>query len=107
MINSYFFKRKEFKCPCCKFNVVDTELLDILEEVREQFDKPVRIETNCSYKGSAADITVDDISAKEVFDFLGLKYKRLYVFIHYINENIVHIDSVGKTTRKTSLSRMV
>lgn len=41
---SKHFSRREFECSCgCGFNVVDKELLEVLEDVREWFKKPVQI----------------------------------------------------------------
>lgn len=38
------FKREEFACKCgCGFDVVDAELLQVLERVRENFGKSVEI----------------------------------------------------------------
>ena len=82
-MNSKYFKRSEFACKCnCGFDVVDTELLEILEDVREHFGEAVTITSACrcdshntkigGSKGSqhklgkAADIVVEDVSAFDV-----------------------------------------
>ena len=96
---SQYFKRKEFTCRCgCGFDTVDFELVEILEKVREHFDKPVTINSGCrcdTYNtvvggkpgsqhrnGRAADIVVKDIDPSlvyELVDNLGVgglgKYK--------------------------------
>lgn len=40
---SKHFSRSEFKCACCDYDTVDAKLLEILEAIREHFDRPVRI----------------------------------------------------------------
>ena len=86
-----YFDRSEFACQCgCKFDTVDAELLNALTYIREHFNKPVRINSGCRclkhnaavggampnadgvggsqhLYGRAADITVDDVDAAEVY----------------------------------------
>ena len=80
------FTRSEFKCLCgCGFDTVDIELLRILENIRNFFDKPVHITSGCRCenhnqfvngsrysqhkKGRAADIIVDGIEPDVIADF--------------------------------------
>ena len=45
---SEHFTRDEFACKCgCGFDTVDTELINILEQVRKHFGKPVIISSAC------------------------------------------------------------
>ena len=86
-MNSSYFKRKEFACKCgCGFATVDTDLLDVLENVREYFGSPVTLNSACrcdahnraeggvegsKHKlGIAADIVVKDFEPKEVADYV-------------------------------------
>ena len=82
------FSRSEMSCRCgCGFNTVDVELIAILEDLREHFDRPVRINSACRCEkhnkhvggaktsqhliGRAADITVDDVSPIGVYTYLS------------------------------------
>ena len=81
------FNRNEFACKCgCGFSTVDTKLIDMLEIIRQHFDKPVRIRSGCRCAthnavvggaaksqhlvGRAADIAVKDVTPNEVHDFI-------------------------------------
>lgn len=107
MLNSKWFKRTEFECKCgCGMITVDKELLEVLEDVREHFGKPVRITSGnrCEshnanvggaknsqhVKGIAADIKVKDVSAAEVYEYLDKKYPNSYGVGKY--SSWVHID---------------
>lgn len=58
---SRHFKRSEFACKCgCGFDTVDFELMAMLDNIREHFDRPVVITSGCrceshnrAVKGSA------------------------------------------------------
>ena len=48
---SKHFKREEFACKCgCGFDVVDVELLEVLEELRELCGQPITINSACRCK---------------------------------------------------------
>lgn len=104
MLNEYF-SRKEFACKCgCGFDAVDTELLDVLTDVREKFG-PVTITSgnrcpkhnaavggvhNSKHtKGIAADIQTP-ASPKHVQDYLEAKYSGKYGIGRYTSWT--HID---------------
>ena len=41
---SKYFSRSEFSCNCgCGFDTVDFELIQMLDGLRENFDKPIHI----------------------------------------------------------------
>lgn len=79
------FYRSEFACPCCGFNTVDSELVDILQDIREFFDKPVEVTSGCRCPshnkkvgggkksqhlfGRAADIQVQDVAPHVVQEY--------------------------------------
>ena len=103
------FSREEFACKCgCKFAVVDTVLLRVLEGIREEFDEPVHITSGCrcavhneaiggSEKswhmlGMASDFMVKDITPKQVYDFL----KDWYSGGLGIYSSWIHIDIGNK-----------
>lgn len=93
---SKHFSRHEIACKCgCGFAAVDERLVDILEEVRQQFSRPVVINSGCrcrqhnqavggavaSYHlpderglGRAADIRVLKIPPEYVADCLEEKH---------------------------------
>ena len=82
-----YFTRAEFACQCgCGFDTVDHELLNILEKIREHFDRPLRILSGCRCRehnasdavrgastsqhlvGRAADIRVDGVDPQLVYE---------------------------------------
>lgn len=86
---SKHFNAKEFHCHgigCCSKTMIDTKLIDILEQTRSFFKKPIKINSgyrcskhNASVKGNpnsshvegkAADIVVIGIAPKKVAQFL-------------------------------------
>ncbi len=89
-----YFTRSEFKCPCCGFAAVDVELLAVLEDVREHFDRPVKINSACRCPahnkavggeeksmhmyGMAADFVVVGASPAKVHQYLVGKYPDQY-----------------------------
>ena len=110
-----YFDREEFSCKgtdCgtdgknCGFNAVDAELVQVLDDVREHFGKPVMITSGCRCRkhnakvggaknsthvfGIAADIRVKDIDAKEVYKYLDEKYSNKYGIGKYTGWT--HID---------------
>ncbi len=110
---SKYFKRKEFLCNgnkkgiCkCGFDVVDVELLQVLEDVREHFKKPVKIYSACRCNkynkyvggakrsqhklGKAADIHIDKVHPKWIAEYLKHKYPTKYGIGLY--QNFVHVD---------------
>lgn len=87
MLDSAYFKRSEFTCKCgCGFDTVDAGLLNVVTDVRIEFQKPVIINSGCrcpehnkAIGGSprsqhviakAADIKVKGVHADKVADYL-------------------------------------
>ena len=81
------FSREEFSCGCgCGYDTIDTELLTLLEIIRNYFNSPVHImsgarcaewnEKQGGYPesqhlvGKAADIVVENYTPQEVADFV-------------------------------------
>lgn len=102
------FSRHEFACKCgCGFDTVDVELLPILQDIRDNFSKPVTITSGCrceSYNkkvggadkskhtlGRASDIKVSGVKAVEVYNYLTRRYPSSYGIILY--STWVHVDS--------------
>ena len=88
---SAHFSRSEFACKCgCGFDTADTELLEVLEQVRQYFMTPVTITSGCRCHrhnsavggsqnsqhlyGRAADIKVKDHDPQEVYNFIDKLY---------------------------------
>ena len=101
------FKKSEFMCKCgCGVPIVDVELADVLDDVREHFNAPTSITSgyrcekhntkvggakNSSHmQGIAADIKVSGKEPKEVYDYLNKKYPNTYGMGLY--KSWVHID---------------
>ncbi len=104
------FSRWEFAChDKCGQDTVDTKLIDILEAVRAHFDQPVHVNSgnrcakyNRKVGGStrsqhllsrAADIRVENVPAKLVYNFLTMRFPNRYGFGLYVRDRFVHVDS--------------
>lgn len=111
---STHFDRSEFACKCgCGFDTVDTALIEMLEAVRQHFDKPVTVTSGCRCPanntkvggstaskhlyGRAADINVKGVDTKSVFRFLDASYPESAGVGLY--SSWVHIDSRAKKAR--------
>ena len=112
---SEHFKVKEFaqKDYQCDKILIESELVEVLEDVRKHFNKPVTI--NSGYrtaeynkkiggvknsqhtKGTAADIKVSGIPAREVQKYLKHKYPDKYGIGSYLT--FTHIDVRAKKAR--------
>ena len=105
---SKHFKRAEFACSCgCGFDTVDHETLNVLEKIREHFDKPVVITSGCRcpdhnkrvggapdshhIKGRAVDFRVQGVASSEAYDYLDQQYYDQYGIGLY--STWVHIDT--------------
>lgn len=108
------FNRSEFACQCgCGADTVDTELLDILDELRNHFGKPVHITSGnrcerhnrkiCGspnsqhLTGRAADIVVSGVTAAEVYAYLADLYRDKYGIGKY--QHWTHVDSRSERAR--------
>lgn len=99
---SKYFTLKEFRCRCelddCIYTKVDTDLVDLLEEIRAIFKSPIKItsgyrcekhnrelegaaENSYHVKGMAADILIPNHFHKPLFD----RYKDQYGIGFYHN----------------------
>ena len=109
---SKHFSRYEFRCKDrCGMDTVDAETLNLLEQIRTHFDKPITItsafrcfEHNLAVggsfdsqhtKGRAADIQIEDTSPDEVYAFIDALYPNKYGLGLYTNGkgSFVHIDT--------------
>lgn len=102
------FNKEEFACNdgCGNDFDVPQELLDILEVARYDFNEPIHINSGfrCAIynaqvggapnsfhlKAWAADIVINNMSAKEVYNYFDAKYPNKYGVIEY--QNFVHVD---------------
>lgn len=111
---SKHFNRSEFACKCgCGFDTVDIETLEVLEEVRTYFDKPVSINSACRcpdhnfkvggsensqhVKGRAADIVVAGIDPREVYSLLDRLYPDWFGLGSY--DSFTHVDTRSNKAR--------
>lgn len=107
---SSHFKINEFKCNDGSDEIrIDTELVAILEMVRNAFKKPVVITSayrTLAYNkqvggassskhldGMAADIIVNETTATQVFTYLCSVMPNWGGIILYKNKNFVHVDT--------------
>lgn len=101
------FDRAEFACKCgCGFDSIDMELVNVLEDVRQQFERPIRVNSGCRCKthnesvggvvkswhlyGKAADIVVQGVYPDYVADYLAEIYPDKYGIGRY--RTFTHID---------------
>lgn len=112
--------RSEFACKCgCGYDTADSELVYIVQDVRDHFNAPVSINSGCrcpTYNaaiggavpsstsrgsqhlyGRAADITVKGFTPKEVVEYLKDSYPDRYGIGEY--ETFIHVDSRGEKAR--------
>tara|TARA_R110002096_G_scaffold322008_2_gene516128 strand:+ start:3326 stop:3670 length:345 start_codon:yes stop_codon:yes gene_type:complete len=104
---SEHFSRSEFACKCqCGFATVDIELLQLLEAIRERFNKPVTITSGCRCKlhnvaaggafaskhleGIAADIMVLGVFPSDVYKFVDGHAPNKYGLKAY--DSWTHVD---------------
>ena len=104
------FAQKDYQCDKV---IVDTELIDVLEDIRAKFNKPVivtsgyrtpeynakigGIKNSQHTKGTAADIKVSEVPAKSIQKYLKDKYPNKYGIGSY--STFTHIDVRTKKAR--------
>ena len=125
MKSNAYFKEDEFKCKCCgqlpRLCPPDG-LVDLLIEIREHFDRPLRI--NSGYRcpkhnkaiggapksrhvvGDAVDFTIDGVKTKEVYDWVIETYgSRPLGIAKKLSKDpykgFVHLDTRGTKARWT------
>ena len=101
------FDRSEFACnDGCGRDIVDIELIQILEVLRLHFGSKVYINsgnrchvhnssigsksTSQHTLGKAADVRVENVQSKIVYNFLTMRYPGRFGFIMY--QRFTHID---------------
>jgi len=111
---SKHFAREEFACKCgCGFDVVDAQLLEMLEEIREWVNKPVKINsaarcekhnkgvggspTSQHLLGKAADIRIDGEQPGYIGSYVDALRKHSFGVGVY--ETFTHIDSRAEKAR--------
>jgi len=89
------FTREEFACKCgCGFNTVDYEMVFLLQDLRDYWDKPVTITSGCRcekhnvkvgghynsghLRAEAIDFYVKDISPTKIHNWIDSKYPDRY-----------------------------
>lgn len=104
---SEHFTREEFAChDGCGFDTVNSELLDMLENLRKHFGKPIIINCGCRCDkhnaavggkpksqhllGNAADITVPGMTPKQVQDAFEKIYPKQHGMGRY--PKFTHVD---------------
>ncbi|MHA1067019.1 D-Ala-D-Ala carboxypeptidase family metallohydrolase [Enterobacter ludwigii] len=104
---SEHFSRSEFACRCgCGFDSISSELINVLEELRNHFGVTVKINSGCRcekhnkkvggtpdsrhVQGTAADIVVSGRTPALVADYLEHKYPVCYGIGRY--SSFTHID---------------
>jgi uncharacterized protein YcbK (DUF882 family) len=113
---SKHFSRTEFACTCmepCGCDTVDSELIKVLEEVREKFGKSITItsghrcpahnkrvggaKTSQHLTGRAADIKVEDTDSRKVYEYLDKRYPQRLGLGNYLT--FTHVDTRGGPAR--------
>lgn len=102
------FNRHEFRCKdLCGLDSIDHQTLQLLELIRAKFGRPVKVHSGhrCAVYnrrvggakdsqhlwGRAADISINGISPKQIYDFINGEYPHEFGFGLYLN--FVHIDT--------------
>ena len=117
------FQRHEFACKCgnnCGHIAVDIVLLELLQNVRDHFSKPITItsgnrcpehntningsKTSQHMKGLASDIQVKDTTPETVYNYIESMFINKYglglydTFVHIdVRENYARWDNRSKT----------
>jgi len=106
------FTRDEFACGCgCGFDEIDPLLVSALQRLRDEVQRPVVVNSGCRcrshnaavkgskssqhLRGKAADIKIDGMTSREIFDVLRRLYLdgEIYVgYVYAINGRSVHVD---------------
>lgn len=104
---SKHFRSAEFECKCgCGFDNISHELVDVLENLRETYQSPIKINSGCRccehnkavggeerskhMQGIAVDFVVLGYSPAKIYQYLDQKYKGQYGIGEYAGW--VHID---------------
>jgi len=102
------FSRHEFECACgCGFDTVDTELLTIVEVLRDYFDASVIVNSGCRCRlhnesvggsvhsqhmvGRGADFEVEGVLPSEVQSYIEHTWPDRYGLGRY--DGFTHVDS--------------
>ena len=107
------FNREEFACKCgCGFDGIDYELVKIIQEIRDEMNEPIRINSGCRcakhnarvggvrnsfhVQGKAADLSCAS-GGKKLADTIGRMLREgrltgLKYYIYYVKKNFVHVD---------------
>ena len=102
-----YFNRKEYECRCgCGLDTVDYELDNVMDNIREHFNKPIIINRGIScidhnknvggsvnsqhLIGKACDFVIAGVDSNLVADYLELKYHNKYGIGWY--DGRTHID---------------
>lgn len=124
-MNSKYFTIKEFKCKCgnCEMpaNMPPQKLIDLLENIREHFNKPLII--NSGYRcpthnkkiggasksrhivGDAVDFIIKDVRTKDVMKYVISKYDKepfgIAISVNTSSEykGFIHLDVRGYRAR--------
>ena len=110
------FSRHEFECRCCGRLVLDMDLVDALQELRDAAGGPIRV--NSGYRcpehnrkvggsptsqhlvGKAADIVIEGYSVIQMFA-MAIQIKRFHDggIGRYHAQNFIHVDVRGWRSR--------
>ena len=108
------FSRKEFACKCgCGFDDVEESLVRLLQRLRSHYKASITVTSSCRcyahnkavggskgsrhLAGTAADIVVKGVPAREVCAYVDSKYKSTLGIGCY--SNFTHIDMRGRRAR--------
>lgn len=99
------FSKLELSCPCCGFMGMDQEFMDILEAVRKEYGKPMKLNSSfrCADHNAAigAKLSSSHVMGKAVdiaCEGSRNRYELLRVLIMHvcrigIGEGFIHIDT--------------
>jgi len=107
------FKREEFKCKHCSFNIIDERIVNRLQVIRDFINQPIQVLSGCRCpeynervggakesfhtKGYAVDFTVlrandtvDEPALLMIDEAFGRRWSGGYHY--YIKQRFIHID---------------
>lgn len=105
---SKYFKWAEFACPCCQKTIIDTELLTLLDQIREDFGDPIKVTSgyrcpdhnkkvggvpnSTHQKGQGADIAPLNNDVDDLDRLLKSCQKLSWNIGNGINKGFLHVD---------------
>jgi uncharacterized protein YcbK (DUF882 family) len=103
-----YFQLKEFACPCCGANNIDRNFVELLDQIREQYGKPMVVKSGYRCKkhndevgGVPESAHVDGVAADIGCSFAGDRMKLVVAML----DNGISRLGIGKTFVHCDMSK--